>query len=174
MEVPLDSVTALNPIVQDPVIYIGNLTGGYSQATGNSHLRTGSLLGDLVARGEQLRLTLNGRYIYSDQDNKLTARNARGTIKMDFFITKRFFWFASSYFEKDTFQDLNLRTALATGPGYQVIEKGVLPVLGSKTSRSMPRPELPTSMRTSRMLLIKRPPAPVGQSGSPGQCWTSA
>lgn len=124
MEIPLDSVTALNPLVQDPVIYIGNLTGGYSQATGNSHLRTGSLLGDLVARGEQLRLTLNGRYIYSDQDNELTARNARGTIKMDFFMTKRFFWFASSYFEKDTFQDLNLRTALATGPGYQLIEKG--------------------------------------------------
>jgi putative salt-induced outer membrane protein YdiY len=120
----VDSITALNPLVQPPVIYKGTLTGGYSQATGNSHFRNASLLGDFVARSEQLRLTLNGRYVYSDQDNVLTARNARGTIKMDFFITKRLFWFASAYFEQDTFQDLKLRTALASGPGYQFIEKG--------------------------------------------------
>lgn len=124
IEVPIDSITALNPTVQDPVIYVGNLTGGYSQATGNSHLRNASLLGDLVARSEQLRLTINGRYIYGDKDNELSARNARGTIKMDFFVTKRFFWYASSYFEKDTFQDLKLRTALSSGPGYNLIEKG--------------------------------------------------
>ena len=43
---------------------------------------------------------------------------------MDFFITKRLFWFASAYFEKDTFQDLKLRTALASGPGYQFIDHG--------------------------------------------------
>ncbi|HSB43712.1 MAG TPA: DUF481 domain-containing protein [Nitrospira sp.] len=124
MEVPLDSIAAVNPIVQAPVIYQGTLTGGYSQATGNSHLRNASLIGDFVARGEQLRLTLNGRYVYGDKDNELSARNARGTIKMDFFITKRFFWFVSAYFEKDTFQDLKLRTALSSGPGYQIIEKG--------------------------------------------------
>jgi putative salt-induced outer membrane protein YdiY len=124
MEVPLDSITALNPIVQAPVIYKGTLTGGYTQATGNSHLRNASFLGDFVARSEQLRLTINGRYVYGDTDNPLSARNARGLIKMDFFITKRFFWFASAYFEKDHFQDLNLRTALSSGPGYNLIEKG--------------------------------------------------
>ena len=124
MEIPFDSINALNPLVQAPVIYVGNLNGGYSQATGNSHLRNASLLGDLVARSEQLRLTINGRYVYGDKDNELAARNARGTIKMDFFLTKRFFWFASAYFEKDTFQDLKLRTALSSGPGYNFIEKG--------------------------------------------------
>ncbi|MGH7184038.1 MAG: DUF481 domain-containing protein, partial [Nitrospiraceae bacterium] len=102
IEVPIDSITALNPIVQDPVIYVGNLTGGYTQATGNSHLRNASLIGDFVARSEQLRLTMNGRYVYGDKDNELSARNARALIKMDFFLTKRFFWFASSYVEKDT------------------------------------------------------------------------
>src|SRR5512147_2834681 len=124
MEVPLDSITAVNPIVQAPVIYKGTLTGGYSQATGNSHLRNASLLGDFVARSEQLRLTLNGRYVYGDNANTLIARNARGTIKLDFFITKRLFWFASAYFENDRFQDLKMRTALASGPGYQFIERG--------------------------------------------------
>src|SRR5712692_9072504 len=124
MEVPIDSITALNPLIQAPVIYSGSLTGGFSQTTGNSHLKNASLLGDFVARSEQLRLSLNGRYIYGDNANTLIARNARGTIKLDFFITKRLFWFASAYFENDRFQDLKMRTALATGPGYQFIERG--------------------------------------------------
>ncbi len=124
MEVPIDSITALNPLIQAPVIYSGSLTGGFSQTTGNSHLKNASLLGDFVARSEQLRLSLNGRYIYGDNANTLIARNARGTIKLDFFITKRLFWFVSAYFENDRFQDLKMRTALATGPGYQFIERG--------------------------------------------------
>ncbi|MEP6959316.1 MAG: DUF481 domain-containing protein [Nitrospirota bacterium] len=124
IQVSMDAITALNPLIQAPVIYSGSLTGGYSQTTGNSHLKNASLLGDFVARSEQLRLSLNGRYIYGDNANTLIARNARGTIKLDFFITKRFFWFASAYFENDRFQDLKMRTALASGPGYQFVDRG--------------------------------------------------
>jgi putative salt-induced outer membrane protein YdiY len=124
IQLPMESITALNPIIQAPVIYTGSLTGGYSQTTGNSHLKNASLLGDFVARSEQLRLTLNGRYIYGDNANTLIARNARGTIKLDFFITTRIFWFASAYFENDRFQDLKMRTALASGPGYQFVDRG--------------------------------------------------
>lgn len=122
--ITMDSITALNPIIQPPVIYSGTLTGGYTQTTGNSHLKNASLLGDFVARSEQLRLSLNGRYVYGDNDNTLNARNARGTIKMDFFITKRLFWFASAFLESDHFQDIKLRTALSSGPGYQIIDRG--------------------------------------------------
>jgi putative salt-induced outer membrane protein YdiY len=66
---------------------------------------------------------MNVRYVYGDDAGALITRNARGTIKLDFFITKRFFWFASAYFENDRFQDLKLRTALASGPGYQWIDR---------------------------------------------------
>jgi putative salt-induced outer membrane protein YdiY len=124
MEVPMESVTSINPVIQKPVIYLGNVSGAYTQTTGNSQLRNASLLGEFVARSEQLRLTINGRYVYGDNANTLNARNARGTIKLDFFLTKRLFWFASAYFENDLFQDLKMRTALASGPGYQFIDRG--------------------------------------------------
>jgi hypothetical protein len=124
MEVPMTDVKSVNPLIQPSVIYVGNLTGGYSQTTGNSHLRNASLLGELVARGDLLRLTMNVRYVYGDDKGSLITRNARGTIKLDFFITKRFFWFTSAYFENDVFQDLKLRTALASGPGYQWVDRG--------------------------------------------------
>jgi len=123
MEIPMDSVTSMNPLIQSPVIYSGSVVGAYSQTTGNSHLRNASLLGDFVARSEQLRLTINGRYVYGENDKTLLARNTRGTIKLDFFIAKRFYWFAAAYFENDRFQDLKMRTALASGPGYQFIER---------------------------------------------------
>lgn len=124
MTVPLTSVTSVNPLAQAPVIYTGSLTAGYSQATGNSKLRNVSVLGDFVARSEQLRLSLLGRYVYGDNTGTLITRNARGTIKLDFFITKRLFWFASAYFENDHFQDLKLRTAISSGPGYQWLDRG--------------------------------------------------
>ena len=126
MNVPMDAVTKVNPVVQPPVIYSGSLNAGYSQSTGNSQLRNVSVLADFVARSEQLRLTLLGRYVYGDNAGSLNVRNARGTIKLDFFITKRLYWFASAYVENDFLQNLKLRTAIASGPGYQFLERGDL------------------------------------------------
>ena len=126
VSVPMDAVTQVNPVVQPPVIYSGSLNAGYSQSTGNSQLRNVSLVGDFIARSEQLRLTLLGRYVYGDNAGSLNVRNARGTIKLDFFITKRLFWFASAYVENDFLQNLKLRTAIASGPGYQFLERGDL------------------------------------------------
>lgn len=126
MVVPMDSVASVNPLIQPPVVYTGSLSGGYSKTTGNTNLLNASILGELVARSELLRLSLFGRYVYGEDTGNLLVRNARGTIKLDFFITKRFYWFASSYFEQDTFQDLKLRTSLSTGPGYQFLEKNDL------------------------------------------------
>lgn len=123
MAIPFDSVLGMN---QPAVIYTGAVQAGFSQTTGNSHLRNGSLLGELSARSESLRLTILGRYIYGDNSGNLIVRNSRGTIKLDFFLTKRLYWFASAYFEQDTFQDLKLRTALSTGPGYQLLDRGDL------------------------------------------------
>ena len=108
------------------MIYTGAVQARFSQSAGNSHLRNESLLGELSARAESLRLTIMGRYVYGDDRGNLLVRNSRGTIKLDFFLTKRLYWFNSAYFEQDTFQDLKLRTALATGPGYQFLDRSDL------------------------------------------------
>src|SRR5690348_15293415 len=66
LTVPIESIKVINPLIQPPVVYSGGLTSGLSQNSGNSHLRSASLLGDLTGRSESLRLTLLGRYIYGD------------------------------------------------------------------------------------------------------------
>jgi len=122
MTVPMDSVVSVNPLVQPPVVFLGAVTAGLSAANGNTNFQNASFLFDLTGRSEKLRLLLNGRYVYNENNNQIAARNARGTIKLDFFFTKRFYAFTSAYFEQDTFQDLKLRMALAAGPGYQFID----------------------------------------------------
>ena len=124
LTVPIDSITSINPLVQPPVLFQGAFTAGLSGQSGNTKLRNGSLLLDLTGRSEKLRLTMVGRYVYGENAGQVISRNSRGTIKLDFFLTKRFYWFAAVYFEQDTFQDLKLRTAISSGPGYQFIDKG--------------------------------------------------
>ncbi len=122
--VTVESVMAVNPPIKQAVVYSGNINFGASIITGNTRSKNYSFLGELIARSERLRLTILGRYLNGEADGVLNARNAFGTIKLDFFITKRFYAYAGALFEQDTFQDLNLRTSIFTGPGYQVIDVG--------------------------------------------------
>jgi hypothetical protein len=70
----------------------GAIQADFLQTTGNSHLNNGSLLGELSARSESLRLTVLGRHIYGDNGGNLIVCNNLGTIKLDFFLTKRLYW----------------------------------------------------------------------------------
>lgn len=122
--VKVESVLAVNPPKKKAVVFNGNFNFGGSVTSGNTDLKNFSFVGELVARSERLRLTLLGRYLYGENDSELVARNAFGTIKLDFFVRKRFYIYTGALFEQDTFQDLNLRSSLFAGPGYQFIEVG--------------------------------------------------
>ena len=64
IEVPMDSVTSMNPVIQPPVIYSGSGVGANSHTTGNSHLNTARWLDDLVDRTTHIRLSITGSAIY--------------------------------------------------------------------------------------------------------------
>ncbi|MFZ1746771.1 MAG: DUF481 domain-containing protein [Nitrospirales bacterium] len=122
--VQLDSVLAVNPPVKKAVAFTGNFNFGGSITSGNTDVKNFSFVGELVARSERLRLSILGRYLYGENDGQLNVRNAYGTVKMDFFVTKRFYVYTGVLFEQDTFQDLNLRSSVFAGPGYQLIDEG--------------------------------------------------
>jgi putative salt-induced outer membrane protein YdiY len=120
----IESITAVNPPVKKAVLFTGNFNFGGSVTSGNTDVKNFSFVGELVARSERLRLSMLGRYLYGENDGELNARNAYGTVKMDFFMSKRFYLYTGVLFEQDTFQDLNLRTSVFAGPGYQFIDEG--------------------------------------------------
>lgn len=117
-------MTALHSINVQPITYNGNLNFGGAVTDGNTRTKTAAATAEFIARSKRQRLTLRGGWNYAQDQDGLTARNTRGSIKYDFFLTKKWYLFVGALFEGDKFQDLNLRTALSGGVGYQILEKG--------------------------------------------------
>lgn len=120
----LENIEAINPPEKKAVELSGVVNFGASVADGNTQTKTASFNAEVVARSERQRLTIRGAWNYAEDSDSITARNTKSSIKYDFFLGERFFVFASALFEEDKFQDLSLRTALSSGPGYQFINKG--------------------------------------------------
>ncbi len=122
--IQLASVTAINPPEEKPVKYKANINFGGKISSGNTKDAQANLLGGFQARSERLRLIVDARYFYAEERKRVTDRNAFGTIDLNFFMTQRWYAFLAVLMEQDTFDDLNLRTAVTAGPGYEFIEKG--------------------------------------------------
>jgi putative salt-induced outer membrane protein YdiY len=122
--IELATVTAINPPHKVPVKFKINLNFGSKFSSGNTDDAQVNFLSGFVARSERLRVILDARYFYAEEDSRVTDRNAFGTIDLNYFMTQRLYWFLAVLMQQDTFDDLNLRTAVTTGPGYQFIEHG--------------------------------------------------
>ncbi len=122
--ISLSTITAINPPPKKAVLYQANVDFGAKFSEGNAVNKQANLLSRFSARSERLRLRLEARYFYAEDGDKVTDRNAFGSGQLDFFMTKRMYVFLSTLLEQDTFDDLNLRTSVSAGPGYQLIDKG--------------------------------------------------
>jgi putative salt-induced outer membrane protein YdiY len=122
--IPLASVSAISPPKKKHVKYNANLDFGGKFSEGNTVNKQANFLSKFEARSKRLRVRLEGRYFYAEDDGDITDRNAFGTMQLDYFFLPRIYWYVSILFEQDTFDDLDLRTAPTTGPGYQFVERG--------------------------------------------------
>lgn len=122
-ELPLREIQAINPSPPPPAVtYRGNITGGGTVAKGNTDEAAASSSAFFEARSKRHRFTLGGRYNYGETDGEITARNALGRIKYDFFVREKLYSYAQARFEGDDFQDLNLRSTMGLGLGYQILD----------------------------------------------------
>lgn len=115
-------ITSINPTPLKPLRQKINLSFSARITDGNTRTKSGAAVGDYEARTEKSRLSLRGDWNYAEDDGDLSARNASGSIKYDYFITHRFFAYTNALFEGDDFADLNLRTTLGAGVGYQFLD----------------------------------------------------
>lgn len=115
-------VTDINPPVVPPVTYDGNLEAGVSYLTGNTDTTSANLSGKFVARSKRQRFTLRGRWYYAENDNEVSAREAGGSVKYDFFATEKLYLYANALFDYNPFKDLDLRSTIGGGLGYQFFE----------------------------------------------------
>src|SRR5690606_33819619 len=68
------------------------------------------------------RYTVSGEYTQQESRDMLVKRNWASLLKNDYFVADRWFWFNSATFAGDEFADLELRTGLAAGFGYQFLD----------------------------------------------------
>lgn len=99
-----------------------NANVGVNVTSGNSQTEDLHVDGQLVTRTRRNRYTLSGEYNQEKSDDVLVKKNWTGLVKYDYFVSDKWFWFNSATFESDRFADLDLRSALAAGVGYQFFE----------------------------------------------------
>lgn len=116
----LDVVEAVNP---PPLIqYRGTLNVGGNSTQGNTNTTAINGSTRWTIRADRHRLLLEGKYNYGEVGRRVTVRNSLASAKYDFFISPKVFVDATTLFEKDTFQNLILRSTTGGGIGYQFLD----------------------------------------------------
>lgn len=114
IELPLSVIHAVNPGT-----YRGYLNAGGSLARGNSENAAANLSTRFQVRTSRHRFTVEGNFNYAEADGSTSTRNSLGSLKYDFFQTKKRYNYAQFLTERDTFANLSLRLTQGLGIGYQ-------------------------------------------------------
>jgi putative salt-induced outer membrane protein YdiY len=108
------------------LVVTGGAGAGFVDTGGNTNVNSLRLDGEAVVRARQNRYTINGAVNRAEDEGLETARNWTSSLRYDRFVTERLFVNANTILTSDAFRDLDLRTALGVGLGYQVADTAVL------------------------------------------------
>lgn len=100
----------------------GSVNAGANKQSGNTNKKSFHLDANMRARTPQNRFTFGARYNQEQTNDKLTEENSLAFGKYDHFVGEKWFLFGSTTLEQDTFENLNLRSSISTGFGYQFTE----------------------------------------------------
>ena len=109
-----------------PLAFAGGANAGMMTTGGNTDVNSLRLDGDLAVRQTANRYSATAAINRAKDRDLETAENWTTSANYDRFLTPRFFVNANSIFTNDKFRDLDLRTALGAGVGYQVFDTPVV------------------------------------------------
>ncbi len=119
----LAEVTAINPkYLPQEVKLSGRANVALAARSGNTNTTNYNLSGEVQARTDKSRYTLGAEFNREEDEGRRTVNNGLAYAKYDHFLTKKLYFYANTLFEKDKMADLNLRSSLGIGLGYQVWE----------------------------------------------------
>ena len=121
----LAKLTFINPSAEasgQGVKVSGRVNVGVAASSGNTDTQNAHLDGEWIARTRSNRFTVGAAFNRTRDNDLETASNGRGYLKYDHFLDKKWYVYANASAERDRLQDLNLRSALGGGSGYQIYE----------------------------------------------------
>jgi putative salt-induced outer membrane protein YdiY len=119
--VAVTDIVAIRPI-EPPVTIAGGANAGILGSSGNTHVNNLRVDADAAIRQRANRYTASAAVNRAEASDVETARNWTTSLNYDRFLTTRLFLNANSVFTNDPFRDLDLRTAVGVGVGYQVFD----------------------------------------------------
>jgi len=130
LEAPLSfdlaDVEAINPKAKPPVRITARANVGIIQESGNTDTDNLRLDGSFVGRTDKSRFGVGGEINREKSDDEYTVKNWLAYANYDYFISQKWYWYVGTLLENDEFADLDLRSTIGTGIGYQVIETDML------------------------------------------------
>lgn len=121
--IPISEVKGINI---GHIRHDGTITLGGNHTTGNTNTKAVNAVSRVKIQAHRQRLDLEGKYNYGEANGAVTARNWLFQLKYDYFLTEKVFLNTSNMLEHDRFQNLQLRTTLGAGVGYQFFNTGQL------------------------------------------------
>jgi putative salt-induced outer membrane protein YdiY len=118
----LEEVKEINPEEVPPVRITARANAGISVENGNTDAENYRVDGEFTARTEKSRYRLGGEWNNERTDSVDTVKNWLGYADYRYFLFQKLYLFANTRFENDDFADLNLRTTVGGGAGYQFFE----------------------------------------------------
>ena len=125
-EFSLAEITAINPAEKPVVRVTARLNTGITSQDGNTKNDQIHVDAAFVARTEKSRSTVSGELNKEKDDNTTTVENWLAYGSYNYFLTKKWFMYVNTLLEHDKFSDLDLRSTLGAGPGYQIFESETL------------------------------------------------
>jgi putative salt-induced outer membrane protein YdiY len=117
----LTDIVAMGPV--EPAITItGGANAGFIQTSGNTEVNSLRLDADASIRQSANRYTASAAVNRAEDNGVQTSDNWTTSLNYDRFLTERLFVNGNGIFTNDRFRDLDLRTALGAGLGYQFLD----------------------------------------------------
>jgi len=117
------TISAINPPPKG--VWKGNVAIGGNLRSGNTDQAALSVGFSAMRRTEKDRFSLGFLFNYGEEEDEVTTRNTHGTAKYDYFFSKKFYGYLGLELLNDKFQDIQMRTIVGPGLGYQVWEDPV-------------------------------------------------
>jgi putative salt-induced outer membrane protein YdiY len=122
----LADVKAINPTFRPPIKITARVNAGMELERGNSDTDDYEIDASFQARTKKSRYRLGGEYSEEKTEGNLTSKDWTVFANYNYFFTKKWFGYVRTKFEHDEFADLDLRSTLSAGPGYQIFESDEL------------------------------------------------
>jgi len=119
---PMSGIAAINPPELPRLKIKGQANAGFDLDRGNTDQDTYHIDAESVFRWPDDRFTIGGKGDLEKSNGEKTKQQAELGGKYDHFMNEKWYLYSGLGLEHDKFADLNLRTKVSAGSGYQIYE----------------------------------------------------